>query len=261
MSMIPQHQAIAAAALAAALAAPAAHAGAMAGGASEWTQIANNIQLIQQTAEFVENTSNNLMSAQNTLQMLKSLPDTVVNEITTGLPLDKVQALADAYKTFSRARDVYSDAQRVLDDARREAELLQLGPAEYLRARATAAQALGGSYRQQYESEIDKLDRLARTARDVTQQAQTIKGINSGVGGLQTLASQNIQIQTLLADVSSSIAQANAAAAQQAERDAQREQRGAEAEAKLLDARDAAIRAQDTAPARLRMPSEQNLVK
>lgn len=248
-------------ALAAALAAPAARAGAMAGGASEWTQLLNMAQLIQQTSEAIENTSNTLMTAQKTIQMLKSLPDNTLAEITAGLPVEKVQALADAYKMFSGARDVYADAQRVLDDARREAELLQMSPADYLRARSSAAQALGGSYKQQYESEIDKLDRLARTARDVTQQAQTIKRINSNVGGLQTLASQNLQIQTLLADVSSSIAQANVAAAQAAERDAQREQRGADAEAKLMDARDAAIRALDTAAPRLRLPSEQQLVK
>ncbi len=45
---------------------------------------------------------------------------------------------------------------------------------------------------------------------DVQKQATTVRGINSNVGGLQALASQNMQVQALLGDISSSIAQANA---------------------------------------------------
>ncbi|WP_287965725.1 hypothetical protein [Diaphorobacter sp.] len=249
------------AAVAAIATAPAAFAGgSMTGGATEWTQIANNTELIAQVSEAVDTTANTLMTAQQTMQMLRNLPETVVNELTAGLPVEKVQALASAYQTMTRAGNVYRDAVNVLEQAKREGENLKLKPADYLRYKAAAAQKLGGVYQQSYESEIAKLNRLSKTAADVQKQATTVRGINSNVGGLQALASQNMQVQALLGDISSSIAQANANAAMEAQRTQEREQQRAEGDAKFRDARNAAVEHKDAAPT-LKMPSDYRLVK
>jgi len=209
--------------------------GSMTGGATEWTQIANNTELIAQVSEAVDTTANTLMTAQQTMQMLRNLPETVVNELTAGLPVEKVQALASAYQTMTRAGNVYRDAVKVLEQAKREGENLKLKPADYLRYKAAAAQKLGGVYQQSYESEIAKLNRLSKTAADVQKQATTVRGINSNVGGLQALASQNMQVQALLGDISSSIAQANANAAMEAEKEKKKEADSAETAAKADD--------------------------
>lgn len=249
------------AAVAAIATAPAAFAGgSMTGGATEWTQIANNTELIAQVSEAVDTTANTLMTAQQTMQMLRNLPETVVNELTAGLPVEKVQALASAYQTMTRAGNVYRDAVKVLEQAKREGENLKLKPADYLRYKAAAAQKLGGVYQQSYESEIAKLNRLSKTAADVQKQATTVRGINSNVGGLQALASQNMQVQALLGDISSSIAQANANAAMEAQRTQEREQQRADDEARFRDARNAAAQRKDAAPT-LKLPSDYRLVK
>lgn len=249
------------AAVAAIATAPAAFAGgSMTGGATEWTQIANNTELIAQVSEAVDTTANTLMTAQQTMQMLRNLPETVVNELTAGLPVEKVQALASAYQTMTRAGNVYRDAVNVLEQAKREGENLKLKPADYLRYKAAAAQKLGGVYQQSYESEIAKLNRLSKTAADVQKQATTVRGINSNVGGLQALASQNMQVQALLGDISSSIAQANANAAMEAQRQAEREAQGAQDEARFHDARNAAAQRKDASSA-IKLPREHQLVK
>lgn len=82
-----------------------------------------------------------------------------------------------------------------------------------------------------------------------------MRGINSNVGGLQALASQNMQVQALLGDISSSIAQANANAAMEAQRTQEREQQRAEGDAKFRDARNAAVEHKDAAPT-LKLPSD-----
>lgn len=196
-----------------------AHAGAAAGGASEWTQVLNHTELVAQVGEAVNTTSNTLMTAQSTMQMLRQLPDSVVNEAMGGLPVEKVQAMADAYKVMSQATGVYKDAEDVLRKAQADGQRLGVSPQELLRLKADAAYKHGGVYQQTYEQEQAKLARLAKTSKDVQRQAEIVKGIDSNVGGIQTLASQNLKMQASMADISDSIARATSIAAESAKRD------------------------------------------
>ena len=195
-----------------------AFAGGATGGALESTQLMNKIELIAQVSEAVDTTANTLLTAQQTMQMLKNLPDTIRSELLSGLPVDKVQALAQSYKTFAKASLTYKDAQKVLEDAYRDMQALKMNPAEYLDFRIKAAQTLGGVYKDQYETEVAKLNRLKDTSLDIQKQASAIHKINSQVSGLQTIATQNVQMQTFLGDISASISQANANAAAEKER-------------------------------------------
>lgn len=196
-----------------------AHAGAAAGGASEWTQVLNHTELVTQVGEAVNTTSNTLMTAQSTMQMLRQLPDSVVAEQMGGLPIQKVQAMADAYKVMSQATSVYKDAENVLRKAQADGQRLGVSPQELLRLKADAAYKHGGVYLETYNAEQEKIRRLAETSKDVQRQAEIVKGIDSNVGGIQTLASQNLKMQATLADISSSVASATAGAAEAAKRD------------------------------------------
>lgn len=199
------------------------HAGAAAGGASEVTQLMNNIELVSQVGEATQTTANTLMTAQSTMQQLRQLPSSVLNESMSGLPVDKVRAMADAYVVMNRSTAVYKDAEDVLRKAAYDADQLGVTPSELLRLKADAAYKHGGVYQQTYEQEQEKLRRLAETSKEVQKQADTVKSIDSNVGGIQFLASQNVQVQASLADISGSIATANANAAREAqiEKDAQ----------------------------------------
>lgn len=236
------------------LSAPAHAGGGLTGGATEWTQIMNNMELVQQVGEAVNTTSNTLMTAQSTMQMLRQLPESVVNEAMGGLPVEKVQAMADAYRVMSQATGVYRDAENVLRQAQSDGQRLGVSPQVLLRMKAEAAYKLGGVYQTTYEQEQAKLKRLAETSKDVQRQAEIVKRIDSNVGGIQTLASQNLKMQATLTDISSSIATANANAAIEAKRDRDAAGRVNEEAAALEEVRRKNARTPD---AQLRMPWEQ----
>lgn len=211
--------------------------GGITGGATEITQLANKVELIAQVGQAVQTTSNTLMTAHSTMQMLRQLPAAVIDEAMAGLPVDKVQAMADAYVVMNDAVRVYQDAEYVLRKAHNDAQRLGISPSELLQHKANAAALHGGIYLQTYEAEQAKLARLARTSAEVQKQANTVKTIDSNVGGIQFLASQNVQVQATLAELSGSVATATANAAREAKRREDELERVQRREAELMEAR------------------------
>ena len=242
--------------LAAALALPA-HAGGATGGATEVTQLLNHIELVAQVGEAVQTTSNTLMTAQATMQMLRQLSPDVVSQMT-GLPIDQVAKLAEAYTVMSQATQVYQDAEAVLRKAQQDAARLKIPPSELLRYKAEAAYRHGGIYQQTYEQEQAKLKRLAEVSADVQRQAEEVKSIDANVKGIQFLASQNIKMQAVLGLIGDSIHTANANAAREAEKQKENERLAGEREAAMMEAR---RRATTTPDSKLKLPSEYQLVK
>ncbi|MHB1075568.1 hypothetical protein [Thiobacillus sp.] len=238
-------------AMASTAAAPA-HAGAATGGATEVTQIMNNIELVMQVSEAVNTTSNTLMAAQATMQQLRQLPQSVTASIN-GPALEKVRAMAEAYQVMSQAHGVYKDAEGVLRKAAADSQRLGITPSELLRLKADAAYKHGGVYQQTYEQEQAKLRRLAETSKDVQKQADTVKSIDANVKGIQFLATQNVQVQATLADIAGSIATANANAANEAANEARAKAGVAREASELEEVRRKNARTPD---AELKMPWE-----
>ncbi len=245
------------AALSLALVAPAAAlagGGGLTGGATEMTQLANNAELVAQVGEAVQTTSNTLMTAQATMQQLRQLPDSVVSEMS-GLPIAEVEKLAEAHVVFSRSAGVYQDAAEVLRKAQADSERLGIPPSELLRLKALAAEAHGGVYKETYEAEQAKLRRLAEVSKDVQKQAETVKKIDSNVGGVQFIASQNVKLQAQLATLNHSVAIANANAAREVAEKKEREARQQQRDAEALDAR-RRLAAEPRPSATIRLPGE-----
>ncbi len=226
-----------------------AQAGAMTGGATEWTQIANHIELVTQVGEAINTTSNTLMTAQATMQQLRQLPQSVADSMS-GPALEKVRAMAEAYRVMSQASGVYKDAENVLRKAQADSQHLGITPSELLRLKADAAYKYGGVYQQTYEQEQAKLKRLAETSKEVQRQANTVKSIDANVKGIQFLATQNVQMQATLADISGSIATANANAAKEAEKGKEAEgamhERDARADEEFRRNREQSLKVRDT---------------
>jgi len=187
-------------------------------GALEVTQLANNAELVAQVGQAIQTTANTLMSAQATMQMLRQLPDAIISESMSGLPIDKVQALADAYVVFSSAVNDYKAAEDVLRKAVQDAKELNISPAELLRRKATVASRFGGVYETAYKEEEERIKRLAQTAKDIQRQAEVVKTIDANVAGIQFLASQNVKLQATLSEISSAISKANTLAYEEAKR-------------------------------------------
>lgn len=234
------------------------HASGVVAGATEFTQIMNNAELIAQVGEAVQTTSNTLMTAQSTMQQLRQLPQSVVDDAMRGLPIEQVRAMADAYKVMSQAVGVYRDAENVLRKAHDDAARLGITPSELLRAKANAAAMHGGIYRETYEAEQRKLALLAQTSKEVQRQAETVRSIDSSVGGLQFLATQNVQVQVTLAALADSIARANANAARAAAAAEDERERVQRREAAALDAR---RKSEMEAPEVSRLPLPHEFVK
>lgn len=200
------------------LSTPASGGGGVTGGSTEITQLMNNAELVAQVGEAVQTTANTLMTAQSTMQQLRQLPTAVVDKALAGLPVKQVQAMADAYRVMSQAVSVYKDAEMLMRQVARDAEDLKVQPSQLLRARASAALARGGIYAKSYEADIDRIKRAAEMSREVQKQAEVLKGIDSTVGGIQALASQNIAMQSTMSELTASIAAANANASMEAKR-------------------------------------------
>ncbi len=213
-----------------------AHAGGGAtGGATEVTQLLNHIELVAQVGEAVQTTSNTLMTAQATMQMLRQLSPDVVSQMT-GLPIDQVEKMAEAYTVMSQATQVYQDAEAVLRKAQQDAARLKIPPSELLRYKAEAAYRHGGIYQQTYEQEQAKLKRLAEVSADVQRQAEEVKSIDANVKGIQFLAGQNVKMQAVLGLIGDSIHTANANAAREAALKQAELERVQKREAELMDA-------------------------
>lgn len=215
--------------------------GAAGGGSTELTQLQNNTELIAQVGEAVNTTSNTLMTAQSTMQQLRQLSPDMLAKMT-GLPIDQVQKMAQAYEVMNKASGVYKDAAAVLEKARNDAINLNVSPSELLRMKAEVAAAYGGQYQQVYEQEQAKLRRLADVSADVQKQAETVKGIDANVKGIQVLANQNVKMQALLTGLNESISTANAMAAQVAAQVNGEQVQGARDAARSADAYRAAIK-------------------
>ena len=189
--------------------------GGMSGGATEMTQIANKAQLVAQVGQAVQTTSYTLSTAEATMQQIRQLDPGTISALV-GVPIGTVQTMATAYGVFSKASSVYTDAAAVLQKAQNDAAMLKVSPSTLLNMKAQTAYAYGGQYKASYDAEQAKLAALSSTSKDVQKAADSLGGIDSTVKGVQTLAAQNLQMQTQLSSINTSISQANALAYQQA---------------------------------------------
>lgn len=225
--------------------------------ATEWTQLTNKVQLISQVGESVRTTANTLQTAQATMQQLRQLGPETVRQMT-GLPIDQVKKLADAYQVMSSASSAYSDAADVLKKVQSDSQRLNITPTQLFQMKADVANAYGGVYKQQFDQEQAKLKRLADVSNDVQSQSTQIGGINSSVGGIQVLANQNLKMQVMLTTLNESIATANSLAAQVAQQAQQAQAQGNIDAARTADAYQKAV---NPATGGITLPTEIKLTK
>ena len=185
------------------------------GGATEATQVLNKLQLIEQTGHALNTVTNTMATAEATMQQIRQLDPGTISALV-GVPIGTVQTMATAYGVFSKASSVYTDAAAVLRKAQSDAAMLKVSPSTLLNMKAQTAYAYGGQYKASYDAEQAKLAALSSTSKDVQAAANSLGGMDSTVKGVQTLAAQNLQMQTQLSSINESISQANALAYQQA---------------------------------------------
>lgn len=212
---------------------PAVAGGGMTGGSTEITQILNHIELVSNVAEQVQTVANTLSSAQGIIQQLKQLNPTALAEMV-GLPVEAVQAMADAYQVFNNAQDVYQDAKNVLTQAVSDAKAIGANPWELLKLKSLLSQKYGGVYKQIFDQEQGKLKKLQDVSNDVQQQVSKIQKIDSNISGLQALASQNLNLQKLMIQLNQSIQTMNTTTANEKLEEANRQSQAADFESQKM---------------------------
>jgi conjugal transfer/entry exclusion protein len=192
-----------------------AHAGAMAGGASEWTQIMNNIVLMQSLAEQAAMVAQEAMTATNTLntyktalQDLTALPGSVMqnmlspfqNELAT---YHKVSSAVEGVRSSSMASNKlfetrYADMMTMRDKG--------YDPKYYLSREAELA-SRNADAKKRVDDEMAVLQQNEERLRHLQETAKQVPQINSTVGGLQTLAALSAQGAAETAELNKAIRQ------------------------------------------------------
>lgn len=205
--------------------------GALGGGATEWTQIANNAELMAQVGEAVQTTGNTLLGSTGIWEQLKQLAPEQVKEILRNVPVKDWELMSKAATTFTKSSSSYKDVSKILFEAVKVGQKAGVTPSEYLNIRADLATREGGIYRETFDREQEKLKNLVEVSSEIRRQGESLGQINTPVAGLQALAGQNIQIQSLLVGLNESTSKANALAADRAMKEKDSEARRAKAAA------------------------------
>jgi hypothetical protein len=201
-----------------------ANAGAAAGGASEFTQIANNYELALNVAENARQTSvqmNQLYTALQDVQRFGGLKKISIKMgMNPGALSEASENLGSVKKlrgTIGALRDDSVSLQekaRILSEAYNAAmktyEKTGVPPSELLKQ----ANELKGEEAKYYKNKADNIqkqaDGMVKDMDNINRQANGIPSISGNVKGLQFLATQNVTIQRSLKEISLAITQSMA---------------------------------------------------
>lgn len=200
----------------------AALAGAMAGGASEVTQIANNIELIAQVSESARQTSVQMNQLYTQLQNVQSLGDLSSIESKMGLPPGSLSKAAESAGSIQKMRaaigDIGDDSKSLSDRAKslqamykaalKTYEKTGVPPTEALKQLDKLPEDQAKVYQNMAENTKDQINETVREMNQINKQAAGIGSITGNVKGLQYLAAQNGEIEKSLKQTELAIRQA-----------------------------------------------------
>ncbi len=178
------------------VASPVSMAGGSVAGATEPTQILNNIELAVQTVKqarmVVEQISIALATAQTVVhgvRNLANLPQAAMDQMLAPYQsqINDLRALLGAVKGMKTA----AESVRGLMDARlREAGSLKLDIRSYMQMEKQLADKRGGIYRQRMDQDIAAIDNLALRADQLRRIASQTKILTGNLQGIQLLNQQ-----------------------------------------------------------------------
>lgn len=232
---------ILAAAIAAALGAPqTAHSGAVVG-ATEFTQIANNIELIMQYAKQVQHVMYTVKQYETMLKQLKQLDPGKAKDLLKSLGLASIEEATkylvhstELSKTLTGLNEdlsiLYFEADRahtVLRNLRSRG--IEMDGATYLQGMAELARVKGAEYQTRHKNLTESLERAQNHIRRADQIVTDAPKIESTVGGLAALQVSNGQMLVQLGEIQAINAWAAQAQVEQTQLATKKEMERAEA--------------------------------
>jgi hypothetical protein len=207
--------------------------------ASEWTQIANNIELVASYIEQVETAVSTYNSYKALAQQLKKLSEGDF-QAALGDDAAKFKSAMKTVETLQKTRDAYTKTKENLEKQMAEGQAMLIkDPAQYYQLRKKLAEAKGGVEKANYEAELKTIDNAASSSEDLDKQIQAASAIDSTNSGLQNLAIGNAKMLAGIKELSAGIARSNAMAfedkMEQKNREALAAQKQSENETKIQE--------------------------
>jgi conjugal transfer/entry exclusion protein len=190
--------------------------GGMTGGATEVTQIANNAELLMQTAEQARQTATQMAQLYAILQDIKSLDDldlvenylalpsgTLRNSIETRDNIKHLQFTINGIRLDSEnLHDRMKLAYTLYEAAMRTYEETGRTPSELITASGEEDRERAAFFRQQAEYAAEQIDLGLQDMERINSSARSIPEITGSVQGLQFVAGQNVIANQNLKEIS-----------------------------------------------------------
>lgn len=193
-----------------------AQAGGGSGGATEPTQILNNLELGDQSIKQAKIVAENIRTQLNTaatvihgVQNLKTLPYQLFDELM-GPSGMTVADLASLMNSVNRLKTAAESTQYLMRSRLREANGLQLSVGDYMKYEVKLAATKGGEYRTRVTQDLKAIDDLRARAAQLKLISEKIKSVNGNVEGLQLLNQQATLHAGELMEIKSALLSANA---------------------------------------------------
>jgi type IV secretion system protein TrbJ len=193
------------------------------GGATEVTQLLNNVQLVQIAASDVQSVRNTLQTMLYLKQTLAQMDPGTISQMM-GIPLNQVQTLIKLDGQLGGLMDSENNVAGILNNTVTGSQAANMTPSQYLQVRANQAQQLGGVYSQSFNNDRQQMSSLQTQLQSVQQTISSTPGITSEVQGLQQLSTENGQIQAQLITLTEAVTKANALAAMKGQQDQAQQQ-------------------------------------
>lgn len=168
--------------------------GGITGGATEMTQILNNVQLldisVKEAIQVADGVQRRILLAQQyvtMLQNLKNLPQATIDQAIAPYR-QQVEMLGGVRNTVMGLKQAAENARSLFDQRLRDASAMNMNVADYMQYEASLATQRGGVYRQRLQQDISAIDQLQARASALRQAASQIGQISGNIEGLQLLA-------------------------------------------------------------------------
>jgi P-type conjugative transfer protein TrbJ len=226
--------------------------GRVGGGATEWTQLANNVELIasvskqaQMVAEQIISKITQINQLQTMMTNLKQLPGQVISQSMAPYA-EQLNAFRELQGAVNGIRSAADNTRAMYENRGLDFNASGKDVRSYIEFEVALAQRRGGVYKQRLDQDLAAMDQLRDRAANLRTVAQRTASITGNVEGLQQLGQLSAMSAGELMEIKAAILAQNADRNEQAkqEQDATAV-RSSVADNSIKAARDRAVRNPD----------------
>lgn len=174
--------------------------GAAAGGATEWTQLMNNAELVagvSRMSEAVAVQLEQLLVQEMQQELAKRNMDPMAKGLISqnlGAYQGMNQGYTNMYMATTALRDSSYRASGMMNGEISTMSRLNMSPQEYTNKMILLSKEQGGNYKASLDNTVAAMQDVQRRGETLTKMHAQVPGINSNIKGMQALATSNLQM-------------------------------------------------------------------